>query len=673
MVALIQATLICVIILYAPGYLLVRTCGLARFASFALAPIATCFFFVVLGVVLELAGVSWPAFALPLVVFAIGTIAFVIRVLLRRKRGLRALGDGAADDWRQWGIAALYVAVASVIVAVVFVPATGGDPGAFARNDDTTTHLSVVRAFLDTGYYSTLKVNSYANLGLGGSYYPAEWHIVVAVVASFLDGAVALASSGATIAFVAVVFPVSVLYFLQQFFPSRTGIWISGSLFSAAFCGFPWGFLVWGQLLSNMVSFAFVLPAFALFAGMLESSSVADRIGKALALLMALGAMAFAQPNGVFVFYIGASAYLIEYALRFKRRGQKINLKKRVLCAALMLAGAVVVWLMLLKVPFLQEVINATWPAIYPVDKAVAYGLFLKFSDLQGIQWLVALMVFCGAVRSLGNRQNVWLVASWAFSVVIFVVDASSDGPLKHILSGFWYTDYARVGAMVVLFAIPLASNGFDWILRALTRAVRFLSRGRFEGPVIQSLVAVCMTALLFWSLFFPIVLPIGSTHKYKPGLVAISDTLKRNYSWSFVQTGEEAAFIEQVKKIVPPGALIVNVPNDGSAWAYGAQDLNTLFRRAKAWGGTSTAEESEIIRTKLCDINDDEEVRKVVDDLGAKYVMLLDDPSGVDRTLSYLRYSPDDWRGIESITPDTPGFKLLLSEGDMRLYEITQ
>lgn len=673
MMALIQATLICVLVLYVPGYLLVRTCGLARFASFALAPIATCFFFVVLGVALQLAGIPCPAFVLPLAVFAIGGIAFTVRVLLGRKRGLRALDGGVAGDWRQWAIAGLYVAVASVVVAAVFIPAIGGDPSAFARNDDTTTHLSVARAFLDTGYYSTLKVTSYANLGLSGSYYPAEWHVVVAVIASFLNDSVALASSGATIAFVAAVFPVSVLFFLQRFFPGRIGVWMSGALFSAAFCGFPWGFLVWGQLLSNMVSFVFVLPALALLAGMLERTSVAERVANALALLMALGAIAFAQPNGVFVFYIGASAYLIEYVLQVKREGQKVARAKRVLCAALMLAGVVAVWLLLLKVPFLQEVVSATWPAIYPTDKAIAYGFFLKFSDLEGIQWFVALMVFCGAVRSLIGKKNVWLVASWAFSLIAFIVDASSDGPLKHILAGFWYTDYVRVGAMVVLFAIPLASNGFEWIFRALARAAACISHGRLEGPMSRGLIAACMTVLLFWSLFFPLVLPIDGNHKYKPGLIVIRDTLERNYSWFFVQTEEEADFIDRVEEIVPPDAVIANVPNDGSAWSYGTEGLNTLFRRAKGWGGTDTAEESEIIRTRLCDIDHDEEVRRVADDLGVKYVLLLDDRSGDDRTLSYLRYSPDEWKGIESITPDTPGFKLLLSEGDMRLYEITQ
>ena len=57
---------------------------------------------------------------------------------------------------------------------------------------------------------------------------------------------------------------------------------------------------------------------------------------------------------------------------------------------------------------------------------------------------------------------------------------------------------------------------------------------------------------------------------------------------------------------------------------------------------------------------------------MNAKYVILLDDKSSDNPTLETLRYKEEKWAGIESIDESTPGFKLLLSEGDMRLYEIT-
>ena len=33
--------------------------------------------------------------------------------------------------------------------------------------------------------------------------------------------------------------------------------------------------------------------------------------------------------------------------------------------------------------------------------------------------------------------------------------------------------------------------------------------------------------------------------------------------------------------------------------------------------------------------------------------------------------YYPDQWTGIDAINDQTPGFEVVLSEGDMRLYRI--
>lgn len=95
------------------------------------------------------------------------------------------------------------------------------------------------------------------------------------------------------------------------------------------------------------------------------------------------------------------------------------------------------------------------------------------------------------------------------------------------------------------------------------------------------------------------------------------------------------------------------------------------MYFRRSADSGLGGDEASEVIRTRLCDIAESEEVARAVEDAGARYVLMLDDKSGEDRTVLSLRYSEDKWRGIESITEETPGFKLVLSEGDMRLYQI--
>ena len=42
--------------------------------------------------------------------------------------------------------------------------------------------------------------------------------------------------------------------------------------------------------------------------------------------------------------------------------------------------------------------------------------------------------------------------------------------------------------------------------------------------------------------------------------------------------------------------------------------------------------------------------------------------PGGTTYDLGYL---DEEWVGIDGIRDDTPGFRVLLSQGDMRLYEI--
>ena len=54
-------------------------------------------------------------------------------------------------------------------------------------------------------------------------------------------------------------------------------------------------------------------------------------------------------------------------------------------------------------------------------------------------------------------------------------------------------------------------------------------------------------------------------------------------------------------------------------------------------------------------------------------YVLQLD--SNYDKTgdgSMYPIYTAKDWKGIQAVSEDTPGFKLVYSSGDIRLYRLT-
>ena len=65
-----------------------------------------------------------------------------------------------------------------------------------------------------------------------------------------------------------------------------------------------------------------------------------------------------------------------------------------------------------------------------------------------------------------------------------------------------------------------------------------------------------------------------------------------------------------------------------------------------------------------------DEEVRNTAKELDVHYVLQLENPasSGVIGD----NYKMGTFRGVSEITDDTPGFEVVLSEGNMRLYKIT-
>ena len=67
--------------------------------------------------------------------------------------------------------------------------------------------------------------------------------------------------------------------------------------------------------------------------------------------------------------------------------------------------------------------------------------------------------------------------------------------------------------------------------------------------------------------------------------------------------------------------------------------------------------------------------LRNAVEETGASYVLLLDEGATADdQSQAWFftwRWYADWWDGITSITEDTPGFELILSDGDMRLYRI--
>ena len=675
------AVLISLLVLYLPGYFVGRLFSIGRFASLAIAPMLSGLAFVVIGLVFSFANIACSGVCLFIIVSALCGIAWQTAQLIQRQKrnSKRSLSnivvfDGAKETV---AISGAYIGVSLTTASIVFL-ATIGDPNAFGRFDDTTMHMSVVRGFVETGTYSTLRVSAFIDHNLSGIFYPAEFHILASVVASFFGNNVSMAINAVLFALLAFVFPLAMCLLICKLFPDKPVFRYSGALFVLAFCGFPWGFIVFGQLLSNMMAFMFIPMVLTLF---LETTSCGQkRVIVRLVFLSFLGllSIAFAQPNGAFTLGIwvvacGVSRFFYEPGSKTARFSPR-----RILGASLLAIGACFLWAAMFYAPFMQTILKVNWPSIYGREEAVVHGLLLMFTEREGIQPFLSVMTFAGVLYTCKNRRLLWLSVACLFAFFIYAIDASTNGFLKHILSGFWYTDQYRTGAMAALFAIPLASIGFAWLLNGLQQMLSHFASdpqgngSDMEKPALSTIwvPSILLIALMALSQFLPFRYEYAEGKAVTLGYQKTRDVLAGSYSWENSLTLEERAFAEQAMREIGEGSLIINVPHDGSGWLYGLTGADTYFRRSSLVG-MGNYDESKVLRTKLCNAATDIEVQKLLGDFNARYLIMFDIPTSVQPTYYNLNYKPEDWVGIESIDENTPGFTLILSNGDMRLYRI--
>ena len=430
-----------------------------------------------------------------------------------------------------------------------------------------------------------------------------------------------------------------------------------------AFCGYPWGFVVFGQLLSNLLSFALIPGALGLLISGLNASG-SSRSGFAIAYAFSLISIALAQPNGAFTLGIWSAAFAVSYLWGKQSDGCWSGKRTAIILCFIACAA----WVLLFVAPPLQGVVTYSWKSTLSIPKAIVTGLLFMFTNREGVQPFLTVLVLLGVAKTLKDRRLRWLSVSYITAFSFYVIDVATDGFVKQLLTGFWYTDYYRTGAMTALFAIPLAVLGFAWLVKLGTSLIGKTRLGR-QGSCGSRAMAVVLVVLLAVCQFAPMRFAFGKTD-VRPGLMKIHAEVSSRYSWEKGLTSEEDAFVKRVMSIAGRDC-VVNVPSDGSCWSYGVEGLNTLFRRSATAGPSGSEPYATVLRTKLCDYTASDEVREAVEKTGARYVMLLDEKSYDDRTVVKLRYKEEDWVGIESITQDTPGFTLVLSEGDMRLYQI--
>lgn len=662
-----------ILLLYIPGFLLVRSLRFDRLASLAVSPVFSISLFVVLGIAFRYANIfaEWWMIVVP--ALAVSAAARVASGCIEKKLSWTAVQDRRTDLMA----IGVYVFVGVSIAGFFFVKDLSG-PASFAQLYDNAAHLNGIRSIIENGNYSVLSSSSYSfeevSSGIAptisyGGFYPEAWHIVTALASAITGVGAAVAENASLFSFLGVVFPVSTSLLMSRIFSERPIVLI-GSLVTLAFSAFPWGFLTFGPLYSNLAAFALVPVAVCSIASVFSRSSCKnDRIRWTLSFLVACFALAVLQPNALFSIIVLAAPLCLAGLMASL---QSINMKRSrsLLVCALSVLVLLLVWTAAWCLPSFRGTVTYPWPPFEGRLQAF-FGVLDLSLRAYPPQWLLGGMVFLGIVWTLYSRKYRAFTLSYFICLFMFVVCASSDGLIRSFLTGFWYNDAYRIAALLALASIPLASIGVYCLVKMIARCANALS----VSPSVIKCLSICVVVLGMICVYRPASL------LRSPGAESAFEVVNNKLNWLSSEdvrryTIEESAFVDKAMDLVrdDPGG-IVNIPYDGSVFAYGENDATVMFRSYVMAGGSSEKPESVLVRDRLNDIANDESVRNAVASLNAKYVLQLD-ADGIGASSSSLDDGVADaeaYRGIAAINESTPGFTLLASEGDMRLYKINE
>ena len=654
-----------------------RAFGVPFKQSLSFGPVITVFFLVFMGIALRFIGVAEGYFALLISLFFFAAVSGM--ACFFRFHGRRAFFDTDILTLLPY-LCALGL---SVPVTVYLFVRGIGLPDNFLQVYDNSFHLSVVQSMKHASSYSILSIGSYLEAGskvfspnASAGFYPAAWHIVAALVARAFDISVMASINLTNFVFVAFVLPLGVQSLIAVLTKGDVQKGICAAVVTLGAIAFPWTLLYWGPVYPNFAAFCTIPAVASVFIWFMQgfderrSVCLADR-PVLVAMLFGLASLVSLQPNALFTLGILlVPSIVLCLGGLFERqllRIQSISVKFAYYASrGIVLMAVAVIWFLMTKASFLQGVINFHWPSFTYIFDALWRAFSFSFNESTPCI-LLACLVVLGSFCALGNRSYRGYFFVYLFSIMLFVVDATQEGFIRHFLTGFWYTDQYRVAAMTALFSIPLSTLGLDFILRKVQSAFSVsVGMDRSARYLPQALCIVLIACGLFWP---ESVNP--SINNYSP--VGFTKSVL-NYMYSIYDvdnnlTSDELAFLGEVKQMAGD-ELIINNPFDGSVYGYAANDLNLMYRKFSSFGKGETAV-SKQIRHGLDRISYDSLIARDVKQSGAKYLLVLDYGENGREGVDMPGYHKSGWTGIDSVNDCTPGFSLILSEKDMRLYSI--
>ena len=707
-----QSVVVIIALLYVPGVILLHASGMPKPWALVSAPLVSCALFFIEGEIFSALNIPIPLAVMVLVPLLIAVLVnvYVFYVAPKHKEGLndkkpvksKAIRAGKrstnpvpafiCEELPFW-IPLLYVAIGLLTVGLLFLP-TLPSASSFVQGWDIVHHLDVTQAMIESQKYSSIHYDFYSTVeasitpwepGTSG-FYPSGWNIIVALTTQLVSTTVPIAGNALNFVSAAIVFPLSICSLIAKVLPKHRIALISGAFVCLAFFVFPWSLLIYGPIFPNTVAFCVMPSIWWIFMQMTRSKTPKhDLIWLIVIFVLGLITLFILHPSTIFSSIVVLLPWSFARIGESKRRvvlfGKQI---KPVTLAYVFFIFALVIWSVFYYVLIVRGVaLNFWWSAYSSLQDAILHALGMDFigqsyagGELVSPQPILSICVLVGAVWTFKHKQARWMVSAFMYLSILCIFIITFDVPLKGYLSGFWYTDPFRIAASCVIMAIPLAALGLATLAEAAletfaswrekaSQAQTCVFCNVWAKPLIAGAVIACVVVLNY-----VVPMPNLKSEKPIPAATAFKQASEKAYGDHYILTSEELEFLRRVELTVPAGAVIANLPQDGSLWAYGTNDLHVLWRFPNGYDA-SERPASAILRKRLNRISSDPEVLQTARDLNVQYVLILNNVVDYSNAVTST-YKPGTFRGITQITDTTPGFEVVLEEGSMRLYKIT-
>ena len=711
-----QSVVVIIALLYVPGVILLHASGMPKPWALVSAPLVSCALYFIEGEIFSALNIPIPLAVMVLVPLLIAALVngYVFYVAPKHKRDFRSEKPNKSEAIRagkqstssvpaficeelHFWMPLLYVAIGLLTVGLLFLP-TLPSASSFVQGWDIVHHLDVTQAMIESQKYSSIHYDFYSTVeasitpwepGSSG-FYPSGWNIIVALTTQLVSTTVPIAGNALNFVSAAIIFPLSICSLIAKVLPRHRLALISGAFVCLAFFVFPWSLLIYGPIFPNTVAFCVMPSIWWIFMQMTRSKTPKhDLIWLIVIFVLGLITLFILHPSTIFSSIIVLLPWSFARIGESKRRvvlfGKQI---KPVTLAYAFFIFALVIWSVFYYVLIVRGVaLNFWWSAYSSLQDAILHALGMDFigqsyagGELVSPQPVLSICVLVGAVWTFKHKQARWMVSAFMYLSILCIFIITFDVPLKGYLSGFWYTDPFRIAASCIIMAIPLAALGLATLAEAAletftswrekasqaqtkARTCVFCTVG--AKPLIVGAVIACIVVLNY-----VVPMPNLKSKQPIPAATAFKQASEKAYGDHYILTSEELEFLRRVELTVPAGAVIANLPQDGSLWAYGTNDLHVLWRFPNGYDA-SERPASAILRKRLNRIASDPEVLQTAHDLNVQYVLILNNVVDYSNAVTST-YKPGTFRGITQITDTTPGFEVVLEEGSMRLYKIT-